>query len=52
MDLDFQQSVGYQNQITIDSANGVLDELKALHSEWNFIEKVWRTLPRLPPPPS
>ena len=46
---DFQRSEGYRNQIkfsTLDRVNCVLDKLKALHSEWNFVEEVRRELPR------
>ena len=53
---NFQQGEGYRNEIkfaTLDGANRVLDKLKALHPEWNFIEEVQRELPRRqqqPPP--
>ena len=54
--FDFHQSLGYRNEIkraTIDGANRVLDKLKALYSEWNFIERVRHEFSRLPqqPPP-
>ena len=48
---DFHQSMGYRNKIklaTVDGANRVLDKLKALHPEWNFIEEVRRDFPRSP----
>ena len=53
---EFHQSVGNRNKIklaTIDGANRVLDKLKALHLEWNFIEEVRHEFPRPPqqPPP-
>ena len=54
--IDFQQSEGHRNEIkfaTLDGANRVLDKLKALHPEWNFIEEVRRELPgrqQQPPP--
>ena len=46
---DFHQSMGYHNEIkfaTLDGANRMLDKLKALHPEWNFIEEVRREFPR------
>ena len=46
--FDFHQSEGYRNEIkfaTLNGANHVLDKLKALHPEWNFVEEVRRELP-------
>ena len=53
--LDSHRSEGYQiemQQATLDGAKWVLDKLKPLHPEWNFLEEVTHTLPCLPPPPS
>ena len=52
----FHQSEGFMNEIklaNIDGANRVLDKLKALHVEWNFVEEVRHEYPRPPqqPPP-
>ena len=47
--VDFQQSEGYRSEIkfaTLNGANRVLDKLKALHPEWNFIEEIRREIPR------
>ena len=49
--LDFHRSKGFQiemQQATLDRANRVLDKLKALHPEWNFLKKFRRTLLRPP----
>ena len=46
---NFHQSVGYRNEIThamVEGANRVLDRLKALHPEWNFVEEIRREIPR------
>ena len=53
---DFHENIGYRNEIeftTLDGANRVLDRLKALHPEWNFIKEVRREFPhpqQQPPP--
>ena len=48
---EFYESVDYRNEITfvtLYGANHVLDKLKALHPEWNFIEEVRCEFPRPP----
>ena len=51
---DFHESEGYRNEIKLailDGANCALDRLKALHPEWNFIEKARHEMPRPPQQP-
>ena len=48
---DFHRNEGFMvemQQATLVGANRVLDKLKALHPEWNVVEKVKHPFPRPP----